>query len=80
MINDICRIAPMESERSDAPALDCQLSVNAVLASFPSTATVFDRFGIDRCCGGPLTVDQAARAHGIDSEMLCSALRQAIST
>lgn len=73
------RNAAIERERSDAPALDCQLSVDTVLTRFPATSKVFDRFGIDRCCGGSLTVDHAARAHGVDSDILCSALREAIA-
>lgn len=58
--------------------LDCSLSVNAVLARYPSTVHVFNRFGLDTCCGGVLRVDEAARAHGIDRGALCGALKEAL--
>jgi iron-sulfur cluster repair protein YtfE (RIC family) len=57
--------------------LDCSRTVNGVLATFPSTSPVFNRFGIDVCCGGPLSVEDAARAAESDPTALCSALREA---
>lgn len=57
--------------------LDCSLTVNAVLAHFPSTFRVFNRFGVDTCCSGVLTVEDAARANGVDAVALCGALREA---
>ena len=58
--------------------LDCSLSVNTVLARFPSTSSVFNRFGLDTCCGGALSVAEAARAADVDTEALCGALTDAI--
>jgi iron-sulfur cluster repair protein YtfE (RIC family) len=52
--------------------------VNAVLTIFPSTIPVFNRFGLDTCCGGALSVADAARAADVDAETLCSALADAI--
>lgn len=57
--------------------LDCSLTVNGVLATFPSTFRVFNRFGVDLCCSGALSVEDAARADGIDAVALCGALREA---
>lgn len=64
--------------RSPYTQLDGSLSVNAVLASHPSTLRVFNRFGLDTCCGAGLSVADAARAAGVDAEALCSALADAI--
>ena len=61
-----------------APQLDCSMSVNAVVAHFPSTFRIFNRFGIDLCCGGALSVEQAARAEGVDERALCGALHEAL--
>ena len=61
------------------PSLDCSLSVNVILAVFPSTLPVFNRFGLDACCGGALSVADAARAADVDAETLCSALTDAIA-
>lgn len=62
---------------ADRSELDCSLTVNAVLAHFPSTFRVFNRFGVDTCCSGVLTVEDAARANGVDAVALCGALREA---
>jgi regulator of cell morphogenesis and NO signaling len=59
-------------------SLDCFLSVNAILARYPSTLPVFNRFGLDTCCGGGLSVGDAARAADVDPEALCGALGDAI--
>ena len=64
--------------RDGRPSLDCSLSVNAVLTIFPSTLPVFNRFGLHTCCGGVLSVAEAARAADVDAETLCSALADAI--
>ncbi|HEY1015830.1 MAG TPA: DUF542 domain-containing protein [Herpetosiphonaceae bacterium] len=40
----------------------------------PAAMEVFSRYGIDLCCGGHLTVEQAAAAHGIALETITGAL------
>lgn len=64
--------------RSPHTRLDCSLSVNTVLARYPSTLVVFNRFGLDTCCGGGLSVADAARAADADADALCNALTDAI--
>ncbi|HET7614167.1 MAG TPA: DUF542 domain-containing protein [Gemmatimonadaceae bacterium] len=59
--------------------LDCSLTVNAVRAQHPSTLDVFNRFGLDTCCGGRLSVSDAAQAAGVDAKALCAALTDAIA-
>lgn len=60
--------------------LDCSLSVNVILAIYPPTRSVFNGFGLDTCCGGALSVADAAHAADVDSEALCGALTDAINT
>ena len=57
--------------------LDCSLTVNGVLATYPSTFRVFNHFGVDLCCTGSLSIEDAAQAGGIDAVALCGALREA---
>ena len=66
-------------DHDERPSLDCSLSVNAVLTIFPSTLPVFNRFGLDTCCGRALSVADAARSADVDAEALCGALRDAIA-
>lgn len=61
-------------------ALDCTMTVAEILHSHPATAEVFTRFGLDTCCGGVLTVEEAAHRHALDSVALCAALRAAIDS
>lgn len=72
--------AQADGDPSGLAGLECQLSVNTVVARFPSTSRVFNQFGIDLCCGGSLSVDDAAQANGLDADMLCGALREATFT
>jgi iron-sulfur cluster repair protein YtfE (RIC family) len=53
------------------------LTVNEVIGRVPETVAVFKRFGIDACCGGALTVSDAARRHGAELDVLLQALRAA---
>ncbi|MGH7619005.1 MAG: DUF542 domain-containing protein [Gemmatimonadaceae bacterium] len=70
--------ARSNGDHDERPSLDCSLSVNEVLSMFPSTLPVFNRFGLDTCCGGALSVADAARAADVDAETLCGALTNAI--
>lgn len=55
-------------------------TVNDTIARFPATARVFNRFGIDTCCGGGSTVAEAARLERIDPALLIEALRRAAAS
>jgi iron-sulfur cluster repair protein YtfE (RIC family) len=59
-------------------ALDCAQGVNEILTLHPATKTVFNRFGVDLCCGGSLSVQDAARASGANCDALCDALQHAV--
>lgn len=57
--------------------LDCTSSVHDLIQRHPATEAVFQRFGVDTCCGGAVSVEEAARRDGIDANMLCTELRTA---
>ena len=49
-------------------------TVNHALLVAPAAVAVFNRFGIDTCCGGTQTLAEAARAVGVAPEVLAAAL------
>lgn len=49
--------------------------VNDLIEDVPGALAVFRRHGIDSCCGGHLTLEEAARSVGIDPYRLISELR-----
>ncbi len=57
--------------------IDCDWSVGEVLEHHASTAAVFNRYGIDTCCGSNVSVQEAAHRDGVDAEKLCAELREA---
>jgi regulator of cell morphogenesis and NO signaling len=57
--------------------LSCALTVNETIARHPGTGAVFAAYGIDACCGGGLSVEEAARRHAVDASALCAALGDA---
>ena len=48
--------------------------VNDVIQTHPATTTVFNQFGIDACCGGAASIQDAAVRDGADPVALLSAL------
>lgn len=62
--------------KTDGTGIDPTLTVNDVIARDPETLGVFTTFGIDACCGGAKTVEEAARRHGIDLDALLAALQR----
>ena len=55
-------------------------TINDTIARFPSTARIFNRFGIDTCCGGGSTVAEAARLERVDPHALLEALKRAAAS
>lgn len=53
-------------------------SVNEVMVSHPETIAVFNRFGIDTCCGGGAPLRDAAHRDGADADALIEALRATV--
>ena len=56
--------------------IDESTIVNDVIRDVPNALEVLRRHGIDSCCGGQLTVGEAARGSGIDPYRLVSELRR----
>lgn len=54
-------------------------TVHEILRRYPATAGAFDAFGIHTCCGGPVSLEEAARRDGADLDRLLAALRRAIA-
>lgn len=44
------------------------MTVNEVIQAFPEAMKVLDAFGIDLCCGGMDTLEEAARKVGVAVE------------
>ncbi|HEX3157927.1 MAG TPA: DUF542 domain-containing protein [Gemmatimonadaceae bacterium] len=63
---------------TDVMELDCTATVNDTMARWPATAAVFNRFGVDTCCGAGASVEESARRDNADATALCAALREAI--
>ena len=64
---------------SDAVAVAVmQMSVNETIRRFPATVEVFNRHGIDACCGGAAPVAEAAVRDGADPAAVEADLVQVI--
>lgn len=55
-------------------SIDRERSVGELTAERPERAAIFDRFGIDYCCGGRLTLAQACAHSGADLAVVVDAL------
>jgi len=60
--------------------IDTSVSVNEMVASHPETMPVFNRFGLDTCCGGGAPIVEAARRDGAKLGDLVQALEGAIAS
>ncbi|NIP56846.1 MAG: hemerythrin [Gemmatimonadetes bacterium] len=58
--------------------LTSEMTVNEVIHRVPASVGVFARHGIDACCGGSLTVKEAARRHGAEPEDLLAEIREKV--
>lgn len=66
------------SATAAALVLDPTLTVNAVLARWPSTVAPLNALGIDCCCGGGASLRAAAAEAGVPLDVLLAALRASI--
>lgn len=51
-----------------------QATIGQLVAERPSRAKVFERFAIDYCCGGKISVEEACARKGIDATAVLAAL------
>ena len=55
------------------------LSVNETIRRHPEALLVLNHFGVDTCCGGAESLEEAARASGVPLETLIGALRKVVA-
>lgn len=53
-------------------------TVNEIIRLWPATVEVFNRFGLDACCGGAVPPAEAAARDGAGPEALRRALDEAV--
>ncbi len=58
--------------------IDMTVTVNEMVATHPETIPVFNRFGLDTCCGGGVAIADAAHRDGADLDALRQALKDAV--
>ncbi len=61
-------------------AIDPGKTVGQLVVERPSRARVFERFGIDFCCGGKIPLGEACAKRELDTEKVVGALEEADST
>lgn len=54
-----------------------EMIVNDCIRDFPGTIGVFTKFNIDSCCGGAVSIEEAAGRDGADLDELMKALNEA---
>ena len=57
-----------------SPSIPAALTVNALPREMPAAAAVLNRLGIDTCCGGSLSLAEAAASAGLPLAQLLAAL------
>jgi regulator of cell morphogenesis and NO signaling len=57
-----------------ALAITPETTLNVIVARYPETLPVLQRFGLDTCCGGALPLREAAQHHSLDVQEILSAV------
>ena len=65
---------------TDTLQLDPSLTINDIVALHPETIPVFNRFGMDTCCGGGVSIDEAAQRDGVDAKEVIAAINHVLAT
>lgn len=60
-------------------SVDPEWTINDLLQRAPGSAPVLNAFGVDTCCGGGNTIDEAAAEAGLDAAELIAALNDALA-
>jgi regulator of cell morphogenesis and NO signaling len=58
--------------------LDPTMTINEIVILYPQTIPIFNRLGMDTCCGGGVALNEAARRDGLDLDLVLGALRDAV--
>jgi regulator of cell morphogenesis and NO signaling len=54
--------------------VDAEMTLNQIVVLRPEAVSVLNRYGMDTCCGGGLSLKEAARRHGVELEVLLEEL------
>lgn len=60
--------------------VDDKMTVRDVVGRYPQTRPVFEKCGIDYCCGGNQCLTEAASQRGVEFTALVDALQEAVAT
>lgn len=55
------------------------ITVNDVIRRWPETVAIFNRFGIDACCGGAVPLREAALRDGADPDELLEEVARVVA-
>lgn len=66
------------SDARTTPFTDLSASVNDVVQRYPNTLPVFAAYGLDTCCRGNMSIEDAASDAGIEPAVLADALRATV--
>lgn len=56
----------------------CHETIGSIAVATPESISVFTRHGLDFCCGGGRTLEQACAARGLDAEAIRAEIREAV--
>jgi len=65
---------------STLSTLKPEQTVGQIAAEFPASVGVFEKYGIDFCCGGKLPVSEACASKSLDAAQLLAEVEQALET
>jgi regulator of cell morphogenesis and NO signaling len=60
-------------------AVTCESTIGEIVADDYRTASVFQRHGLDFCCGGGRTVEEACREAGVDPTALLAEIERTVA-
>lgn len=60
-------------------AIPDDMTVNDVIRRWPETVAIFNRFGIDACCGGTVPLREAALRDGADPDELLEQVARVVA-
>lgn len=61
------------------PQIHSTATVNEILMQHPAAVSVLNTFGIDACCGGAASLEEAACRDGVDLHALVEALEMVVT-
>lgn len=75
-----CKIELGEKAMDEVIAKDALIGndmvINQVIADYPSTLEVFNRYGLDTCCGGAETIEQNSKNQGLGRDKIDAMVRE----